>query len=308
MTTKLLRAVFAAVMLLTAIASRAQNSTGPGNPANSGSLTLASPINTGDTTSREEQLPPLIHSHAHNDYEHEHPLFDALDHGFASVEADIHLVDGQLLVAHDLDQVKTNLTLQSLYLDPLRARARKFGGRIYPNGDPTFFLLIDTKSEANATYAALSKVLQDYPELITKFEGGVMTPKAVTVVVSGNRPLELLPTQPVRLAGLDGRLTDLDQPNPNGAFLWMSDVWGKNFKWRGKGPIPADEKARLLDIVAKAHERHMKVRFWNAPQSVSFWRELRSDGVDLLNADDLAGLEKFLRQEAAAPDAAAAAK
>jgi len=271
MTTKLLRAVFAAVMLLTAIASRAQNSTGPGNPANSGSLTLASPINTGDTTSREEQLPPLIHSHAHNDYEHEHPLFDALDHGFASVEADIHLVDGQLLVAHDLDQVKTNLTLQSLYLDPLRARARKFGGRIYPNGDPTFFLLIDTKSEANATYAALSKV-------------------------------------PVRLAGLDGRLTDLDQPNPNGAFLWMSDVWGKNFKWRGKGPIPADEKARLLDIVAKAHERHMKVRFWNAPQSVSFWRELRSDGVDLLNADDLAGLEKFLRQEAAAPDAAAAAK
>src|SRR6266571_3355435 len=40
---------------------------------------------------------PLIHAHAHNDYEHARPLFDALDRGFCSVEADIYLVDGQLL-------------------------------------------------------------------------------------------------------------------------------------------------------------------------------------------------------------------
>ena len=34
-----------------------------------------------------------------------HPLFDALEQGFCSVEADIHLVDGKLLVAHDLKDV-----------------------------------------------------------------------------------------------------------------------------------------------------------------------------------------------------------
>ena len=39
---------------------------------------------------------PLIRAHAHNDYEHTRPLFDALDHGFGSVEADVHLVDGRL--------------------------------------------------------------------------------------------------------------------------------------------------------------------------------------------------------------------
>ncbi len=43
----------------------------------------------------------------------------------------------------------------------------------------------------------------------------------------------------------------------------------------------------------------MKVRFWDAPQSTNFWRELRANGVDLLNADDLAGAEAFLRQESA---------
>src|SRR4051812_12734941 len=36
----------------------------------------------------------LSRAHAHNDYEHEHPLLDALEAGFASVEADVWLVDG----------------------------------------------------------------------------------------------------------------------------------------------------------------------------------------------------------------------
>lgn len=254
-----------------------------------------------NTVEIEEQSPPLIHAHAHNDYEHTHPLFDALGHGFASVEADIHLVDGQLLVAHDRSQVKPERTLQALYLDPLRARAMRFGGRIYPNGDPTFFLLIDTKTDANKTYAVLRKVLQEYSDLVTKFDGDKISRKAVTVVLTGNRPREVLPTESVRLAGLDGQMPDLDKPNPDGIFLWMSENWRDFFKWNGKGPFPADQKARLLDIVAKSHERNMKVRFWNAPESTAFWSELRNDGVDILNADDLAGLEKFLRQEAGFP-------
>src|ERR1051326_8803322 len=87
---------------------------------------------------------PLTRVHAHNDYEHKRPLFDALEHGFCSVEADIYLVDGQLLVAHNRYQVKTNRTLQSLYLDPLRERIRKNGGRVYAGG-PECTLLIDLK-------------------------------------------------------------------------------------------------------------------------------------------------------------------
>ena len=37
-------------------------------------------------------------AHAHNDYLHKRPLLDALAQGFCSVEADIFLVDGALLV------------------------------------------------------------------------------------------------------------------------------------------------------------------------------------------------------------------
>src|SRR5205807_5564118 len=94
---------------------------------------------------------PLIHTHAHNDYEHKRPLFDALDNGFCSVEADVFLVDGELLVAHTRKEVKPERTLEKLYLDPLRKRIKANGGKVYPGG-PTIFLLIDVKTEAKPTY------------------------------------------------------------------------------------------------------------------------------------------------------------
>jgi hypothetical protein len=39
---------------------------------------------------------PLSRAHAHNDYEHDRPLYDAFAHGFNSVEADVFLVDDDL--------------------------------------------------------------------------------------------------------------------------------------------------------------------------------------------------------------------
>src|SRR3954467_12818887 len=79
-------------------------------------------------SSAQNSPTPLTRVHAHNDYEHKRPLFDALEHGFCSVEADIYLVDGQLLVAHMRSQVKPERTLEKLYLDPLQERVKQNGG------------------------------------------------------------------------------------------------------------------------------------------------------------------------------------
>src|SRR5690348_17762292 len=97
---------------------------------------------------------PLTNVHAHNDYEHAHPLFDALAHGFCSVEADIHLVDGKLLIAHDRSQVKPERTLEALYLKPLLERVKKNHGHVYLGG-PEFTLLIDVKGSWQSTYPLL---------------------------------------------------------------------------------------------------------------------------------------------------------
>src|SRR3954462_5482632 len=89
----------------------------------------------------------LPNAHAHNDYEHTRPLFDALDQGFCSVEADVFLRDDKLLVGHTAASLKPDRRLKPLYLDPLRDRVRANGGRVYRGGPPCW-LLVDVKTEA----------------------------------------------------------------------------------------------------------------------------------------------------------------
>lgn len=236
---------------------------------------------------------PLIHAHAHNDYEHRRPLFDALDHGFCSVEADIHLVDGQLLVAHNRAAVKKDRTLQALYLDPLRKLAKEHHGKIYGH-EPRFYLLVDIKSDFSRLYPVLRKVLEDYSDILTRFENGKVQTNAVTVVLTGNYSLPMVAAETNRLAGVDGRLKDLSTIENGDAILWISDSWKPTFRWNGKGKMPEKERALLHDVVERAHAKGKLVRFWAAPQTTEMCAELAANGVDLLNADDLAALEKFL--------------
>lgn len=239
------------------------------------------------------QPTPLTHAHAHNDYEHKRPLFDALDHGFCSIEADIWLVDGQLLVAHDRWGVKKERTLQALYLDPLRERIRQNHGRLYPGGPPCT-LLIDVKSDAEATYAVLRQMLQQYADIFTAFTPTNTVTNALTAILTGNRATSVLAAEPLRYAAIDGRLPDLDaNPSPRLVPL-VSDNWTKYFKWRGLGPLPDAERQKLEQIVQRAHRQGRLVRFWAAPDNPVGWKALQDAGVDILNADDLVGLQKFL--------------
>mgnify|MGYP001264997854 CR=1 FL=1 len=252
-------------------------------------------------TRAEEKAPvaPLAQAHAHNDYLHERPLLDALDHGFTSVEADIYLVDGKLLVAHTAREIKPERTLEKLYLEPLRSRVRAGSGSVYPGGAP-FHLLIDLKSPAEPTYAALAKVLAEYSDIISAVRDGKIESKAVNVTISGNRPTRILSAEKVRYAGLDGRLSDLGSNEPVHLLPVISDSWAAHFKWKGVGPLGDAERKKLTDAVSKAHARGRRIRFWATPESVAAWRELQGAGVDMINTDDLAGLEAYLRANPAA--------
>lgn len=239
---------------------------------------------------------PLVHVHAHNDYEHPHPFFDAAECGFCSFEADVHLVDGKLLVAHDRWAVKPDRTLQSLYLDPMKKQIEANGGRLYRNGPPVW-LLIDVKGNPDETYAALRIVLKDYASIFASWDHGARHQGAVTAVISGNRAREAIADDAVRYCAIDGILEDLDKNYSAELVPWMSEQWTKLFKWKGKGPISADDKKKLLEIVARSHEQHRLVRFWGSPDAEPFWKELRDDGVDLLNTDHLKECRDFLLKE-----------
>ncbi len=241
---------------------------------------------------------PLLNAHAHNDYAHDRPLFDALDHGFTSVEADIHLVDGDLFVAHDSDEIKPGRTLRSLYLEPLKKLIAQNSGRVYPNG-PQFNLFIDIKTQSVPTYKVLSKMLSGYKNIITSFDLNGRSDKAIVVYVSGNRPRALMESEQIRYAGYDGRLADLNSDAPATLIPIISDRWPSHFSYKGSGPMQQQELQKLKTIVETAHQKGRIVRFWATPDSPSperqnLWRELLTCGVDLLNTDDLPGLQKFL--------------
>jgi hypothetical protein len=240
---------------------------------------------------------PLPRAHAHNDFAHRRPLSDALDHGFCSVEADVFLVGEKLLVAHDAIDLRPQRTLQALYLDPLRARIKANGGRVYRDGPP-FTLMIDFKTDAETTYRALDKLLADYAEMITTVRDGKVEAKAVSIVISGNRPIKTISEAKARYVGIDGRLSDLASDAPSHLMPWNSDNWRNHFRWRGDGPMSVEEQQKLSDLVKQAHARGRKLRFWGAPDHAAAWNLLAARGVDLINTDDLAGLSRFLNGRA----------
>ena len=236
---------------------------------------------------------PLTRVHAHNDYEHKQPLTNALEHGFCSVEADIHLVERKLLVAHDRNQVKFERSLQSLYLDPLRDRVRKNGGRVYRNG-PAFTLLIDIKGDWHLTYPVLREILAQYSDVLTTFEVGTKKTNAIIAILTSNRTKTMFENESIRYAALDGSLDDLSSTEPAELIPWISSDWTQSFKWRGAGVLEEAERLRVRQIVAQAHRHGRRVRFWGAPDQPVFWREMLANDVDLINTDDLEGAQKFL--------------
>lgn len=260
---------------------------------------LAPPAGSAFADGRRHRPHPLWRAHAHNDYEHPRPLLDALDHRFGSVEADIFLVDGELLVAHSADELDPARTLESLYLAPLAARVKANHGSVHRGYRRPLQLLIDIKTEGSATYLALDERLRRHRHLFTTYAHGRIHPGPVTAVISGDRAARTpMQAQTVRRAFYDGRLTDLGTSEASFASL-ISDNWTLHFSWLGVGAFPDAERAKLRAIVDAAHARRQQVRFWATPDLAgadrdALWSELLAAGVDYLNTDDLAGLEVFL--------------
>ena len=234
-------------------------------------------------------------AHSHNDYERPRPLFSALQLRFASVEADIYLVNDELLVGHDPQDLMPGRTLRNLYLEPLRLLVMRGVGQVYPETTTPLILLVDIKSEAEAAYQALERALAPYEDFLTRFTPEETELGAVTVIVSGNRPRELMASQPERFTGIDGRLADLTSGDINRNLMpLISNNWDDVFSWRGSGPMPQEQREQLNTLVELARENGVKLRFWNTPDIPPVWEALYEADIDLINADRIDALSEFL--------------
>ncbi|TSJ43955.1 hypothetical protein FO440_07175 [Mucilaginibacter corticis] len=241
------------------------------------------------------QSTPLPNAFAHNDYSHKRPLFDALDNGYTNIEADIFLKDNEFIVAHINPYFKQGRTLELLYLKPLMDIITKNKGQVYNGYDSPVTLLVDIKTDAERTYRALKPLLEKYKSILTRYEDGMVYPKQVTIVLSGNKPYRSITTETRRLAFIDQDLkaTGQDTSSTN-IYAMASCKYSRLLRWNGEGMMPADEKQLLENCVITAHKYGRKVRLWASPENLTVWQQLLDCGVDLINTDKLAMLKNFL--------------
>ncbi len=233
---------------------------------------------------------PHPNAHAHNDYEHAHPLKDALKNGFISVEADVYLQEGQLLVSHDKPS-KNARTLETLYLAPLDSIIKAQGEAIYPGYDKPFYLMIDCKTAAG-TYQAILKAVAKYPSLLCH-----PTKCPVRIFLSGNRPLDEMVKDGYLGLGIDGRPDDIGKGYSSEMMPVISDHFGNWSKWKGLAPPSPEDLSKIKDLAQRVHADGKKLRLWAIPDNETSWKAMQATGVDFVNTDHLEELHLFLTRK-----------
>ncbi|MBL7696532.1 MAG: phosphatidylinositol-specific phospholipase C/glycerophosphodiester phosphodiesterase family protein [Chitinophagaceae bacterium] len=225
-------------------------------------------------------------AHSHNDYEQHVPFYKAWENGFGSIEADVFLVDANLIVAHDSSELKSGRTLDSLYLVPLRRCIEKNGGFVYADKTRALQLMIDIKSEAGSTLDRLVEVLNGYTALINS--------SSLRIVISGNRPAASQFALYPSWIFFDGDFRINYSRLALERVQMFSDNFARYSSWDGTGNISAEDKKQLLRMISFSHRMGKKIRFWNAPDTPEAWRTFIGLEVDYINTDKIEGLARFL--------------
>ena len=237
-------------------------------------------------------------AHAHNDYWHARPLFQSLNNGFMSVEADCHLINGLMLVAHEKVFTKKKRTLQKLYLEPLMQRAKENNFKsIYKSGEQEFVLYIDIKADCENFIPHLDSVLKNYDTMLTKFVDGKKITGAVRVLVNHCGDNHYLLKSIPRYLSISGNLSDTDNKSGTDILPRISFSFNNLLQWNGRGEMPETEKEILKAYIQKAHNNDFEVRIWAAGNKKKVWKELVAAGVDWINVDRLRKFRKFMAEK-----------
>ena len=134
---------------------------------------------------------------------------------------------------------------------------------------------------------------------LTTSRNGDLTTSVVTVIGTGNVPLDGVKALEPRDFFFDAPLTGLNSTAWNATLSPIASAdYGTTVGWSGLTIISDAQRNIITTLVNDAHSRGIEVRFWDTPRwpiiaRNSVWRELLNDGADWLNADDLEAASKF---------------
>lgn len=236
-------------------------------------------------TDGKAQQKVLANAHSHNDYMQSDPFFHAFNAGFGSIEADIFIVDGKLLVAHDAKKLQAEKSLKKMYLDPIKDALAKDTSR-------RLTLLIDLKQDYNLLMPELINELKP----LRKYCKGYKANGRLLILISGNRPLPIAYHNYPSYVYFDevlGRIYTGKQLDRVGQ---ISLQFSKYSKWKGVGTLTQHDELRIKGAIDSAHALGKPIRFWDAPDNEAGWKKLLQMHVDMLGTDHIDALAAFLKQ------------
>ncbi|HTP26269.1 MAG TPA: hypothetical protein VMK12_11485 [Anaeromyxobacteraceae bacterium] len=234
---------------------------------------------------------PLAVAHSHNDYEQRVPLFDALRAGFESVEADVWVKGGEIVVSH-LPFFNRG-RLEDLYLRPLQERVDRMGS-VHGDGRP-FYLWIDIKESTPELTDALFLLLERY-KMFTVFTDEEVVPGPVVAVLTGDEAAKAryADGHHVRRACRDSNRFRLFDPAADRRWTWYALPWGEVVSWDGSGPGLTVAMSALRALVLEVHRLGRRIRLYGVPEKAEAWAAAVRAGVDQVGTDRIDEFRAFL--------------
>ncbi|EPE28061.1 PLC-like phosphodiesterase [Glarea lozoyensis ATCC 20868] len=250
--------------------------------------------------------------HSHNDYKQGAPLFKALAAGCMGVEADIHLPSKNgskdLLVGHKTRSLRSDRTLQSLYIGPLTKvlenlndnsttnnETNGWNGVFQSSPNTTLTLLLDFKSNGADLWPYVNQHLDDLrsKNWLTHWNGSSgLTWAPLIIVATGNAPFDLLNSNKTyRDIFYDAPLNDITNPiydNTNSyyASTSMYHTIGQQWLWK----FSSSQLTKINAQIAAASRKGLISRYWDTPSWPVTFKEyifgvLVENRIGLLNVD-----------------------
>ena len=224
--------------------------------------------------------------HSHNDYLQPVPFWDAFSAGCASIEVDVILQDGGLMVAHEKASIQASRTFESLYLKPIQQ-----GVDLGLIKEFNFHLLVDIKTEAYSTLDLLVKQTQPYAPILYSPEN----PTGLKLIISGGRPKVSDYVKYPSWVFFDHQSKELIADLPWDKIGMVSLSFPRFSLWNGKGRMVESQRQQLQAFIDLVHSFDRPVRFWASPDGKTAWRAFHEMGIDYINTDRPAEANKYLR-------------
>ncbi|MFC0185946.1 alkaline phosphatase [Pseudarcicella hirudinis] len=232
----------------------------------------------------------MKNAHAHNDYLHALPFYEAYALGYGMIEADVFLQGNDLVVAHEKYSIKPERTLSRLYIEPLINQINLNEGKPYKNGQ-RLQLLIDIKEDGLNALKKLEEILKPY----RKYFDLQNNPDAVQIIISGDMPKYSEFNQFDSIFFFDGRPGQNYSPESFRRVALISTSISTFTRWNGKGLITAPQYSKIKAFVDSVHTIGKEIRFWGVPNSRTAYMAMIKFGVDYIGTDQLSDLASLFK-------------